>query len=134
MRWEWSTEDLIASWTLIGDDWQLLGNKTGATRLGFALLLKYFEIDARFPRSADDLPAAAVAYVAEQVRVDPGALPRYPWQGRSANYHREQIREAFGFREFTRADEDTLADWLSTEVCPVELRDEVVNEIQLGVG
>lgn len=32
VRWEWSTEDLIASWTLIGDDWQLLGNKTGAKR------------------------------------------------------------------------------------------------------
>jgi Domain of unknown function (DUF4158) len=43
--------------------------------------------------------------VAEQVKVDPSVLPAYPWQGRSAKYHREQIREAFGFREFTRADE-----------------------------
>jgi Domain of unknown function (DUF4158) len=60
VRWEWSMEDLIASWTLIGDDRQLVGNKTGATRLGFALVLKYFEIEARLPRSADDFPAAAV--------------------------------------------------------------------------
>lgn len=36
-----------------------------------------------------------------------------------------------GFREFTRADEDKLADWLATEVCPVELRDEQLREALL---
>jgi hypothetical protein len=49
---EWSSEDLVGSWTLVGDDWGLVGNKTGPTRLGFALLLKFFELEARFPRSA----------------------------------------------------------------------------------
>jgi hypothetical protein len=56
VRREWSTDDLVASWTLIGDDWQLVGNKTGATRLAFALILKFFEIEARFPRAADEFP------------------------------------------------------------------------------
>ena len=37
MRQEWSPEDLIGCWTLVEDDWRLLGNKSGATRLGFAL-------------------------------------------------------------------------------------------------
>ncbi|NQE91390.1 hypothetical protein [Nocardia terpenica] len=32
------------------------------------------------------------------------------------------------FREFTRADEDKLADWLAVEVCPVELRVEQLLE------
>jgi len=43
-----------------------VGNKTGATRLGFAVLLKFFESEARFPRSADELPPSAVTYLAEQ--------------------------------------------------------------------
>ena len=43
-------EELIASWTLVDDDWWSVGNKSGATRLGFALMLKFFEIEARFPR------------------------------------------------------------------------------------
>ena len=43
MREHWELEDLIASWTLDEDDWWLLANKTGATRLGFALLLKFFD-------------------------------------------------------------------------------------------
>lgn len=51
LRREWSPEELIACWTLVDNDWELLGNKTGATRLGFGLLLKFFELEARFPRT-----------------------------------------------------------------------------------
>jgi hypothetical protein len=131
VRWEWSTEDLIASWTLVGEDWQLVGNKTGATRLGFGLVLKFFEMEARFPKDGSEFPVPAVDYVAEQVNVDPGEMAAYRFIGRTIEYHRAQIRAAFGFREFTRADEDKLADWLSTEVCPVELRDEQLREALL---
>ncbi|MCT9933039.1 hypothetical protein N5079_22785 [Planotetraspora sp. A-T 1434] len=41
--------------------------------------------------------------------------------GRTAEYHRKQIREALGFRPSTVADEKVLAEWLAVEVCPVEL-------------
>ncbi|TDO47748.1 Tn3 transposase DDE domain-containing protein [Kribbella sp. VKM Ac-2527] len=118
----------MASWTLVEDDWPLVGNKSGATRLGFALLLKFFELEARFPRDAGEIPLAAVAYVAEQVRVDADAFELYDWAGRAVERHRVQIRVVFGFREFSRGDEDKLADWLAAEVCPVELRDEQLRE------
>ncbi|MGH3984393.1 MAG: DUF4158 domain-containing protein [Pseudonocardiaceae bacterium] len=95
---------------------------------GWGLLLKFFELEARFPKGADELPAQAVAYVDEQVQVDVAA---YPWSGRSIKYHREQIRAAFGFREFTRGDEDKLAGWLAEEVCPVELRDQQLHDALL---
>lgn len=55
---EWSAQDLVASWTLVG-------NKTGATRLGFAVLLKSFEIAARFPSVAGEVPPSAVAYLGQ---------------------------------------------------------------------
>ena len=109
----------------------MVGNKTGVTRLGFSLLLKFFEIEARFPRDWSELPAAAVAYVAEQVKVDPGELAGYRFSGRTIEYHRAQIRDVFGFREFTRADEDKLACWLAHELCPVELREEQLREALL---
>lgn len=105
MRQEWSPEDLIGAWTLVEKDWRLVGNKTGATRLGFSLLLKFFELEGRFPRGLEDLPEVAVDYVAGQVKVDATEFAKYPWHGRSAKYHRAQVREEFGFREFTRADE-----------------------------
>jgi hypothetical protein len=87
---EWESEELIASWTLVDDDWRLVGNKSGTTRLGFALLLKFFEIDARFPRHAGEVPPAAMAYVAGQVRVPAEAFTAYDWSGRTLKYHRSQ--------------------------------------------
>jgi len=64
MRREWQPEELIASWTLIDRDWELLANKSGATRLGFALLLRFFDLEARFPAHVGELPQTAVEYVA----------------------------------------------------------------------
>jgi hypothetical protein len=76
MRREWEPEDLIACWTLVEADRRLLANKTGATRLGFGVSLKFFEIEARFPRHPGEVPDAAVAYVAEQVGVPAARFPR----------------------------------------------------------
>jgi hypothetical protein len=107
---EWTTDELIASWTLVDSDWRLLGNKSGATRLGFALLLKFFELEARFPRCAEEVPEAAVEYVAELVGVDPSLFGKYGFSGRTIEYHRAQIRRSFGFREARVEDEEVLAD------------------------
>jgi hypothetical protein len=50
MRREWSAEELIGGWTLIEEDcWRLLGNKSGTTRLGFGVLLKYSSSKAASP-------------------------------------------------------------------------------------
>ena len=69
MRRDWEPEDLVASWTLVEqDERELVAYKRGATRLGFALMLKFFEIEARFPRHASEFPPAAVAYVARTRR------------------------------------------------------------------
>ena len=124
MRREWQPEELIASWTLVDRDWELVANKSGATRLGFALLLKFFELEGRFPVHAGELPPAAVQYVASQVKVSSGLLVQYVWSGRTIEYHRAQIRDASHFREPTRADEQRLACWLADEVCPGELSEE----------
>ena len=121
MRREWEPEELIGAWTLVEADRQLLANKTGASRLGFALALKFFDIEGRFPRHAGELPRPAVSYMASQVSVATHTLADYDWAGRTNRYHRAQIRRAFGFREATVGDEDKLATWLAVEVCPVEL-------------
>ncbi|WP_443729312.1 DUF4158 domain-containing protein [Sphaerisporangium perillae] len=121
MRQDWEPEDLIEVWTLLEDDMKKVRNKSGATRLGFALLLKFFEVEARFPESAKEMPAAAVEYVAQQVKVPAGAWADYDWQGDRIKRHRKEIREAYGFRANTEEDQDRLAEWLAAELCPVEL-------------
>jgi hypothetical protein len=121
VRREWTPEELIEQWTLLDADWVLVANKTGATRLGFAVMLKFFELDGRFPRHGGEVPLAALEYVATQVKVPAGAFGEYEWSGRTVEYHRAQVRTALGFREATVGDEDKLVVWLSEEVCAVEL-------------
>ncbi|MEV7436932.1 Tn3 family transposase [Streptomyces griseoviridis] len=113
MRQEWSPEELLASWTPVDGDWKLVANKTGPTRLGFCLLLKFFELEGRFP----DL----LEYVAGLVKVPAADFAKYSLSGRTAEYHRAQAREALGFRPATLEDEGELTAWLAVEVCPVEL-------------
>lgn len=135
MKRNWTTEELVEHWTLLPHELELVGNKTGPTRLGFALLLKFFQLEAHFPEAKNEIPRIVVAYVAKQVNVDTDEYLRYDWRGRSITYHRTQIREFFGFREVTLADEDALATWLLEEVLaheqdPAHLREMIYTRLR----
>jgi len=133
VRREWEPEDLVAGWTLVEqDERELVAYKRDAPRLAFALMLKFFEIEARFPRHVGELPPAAIDYVARQVGVDPATLADYEWSGSTVEYHRSQIRRALGFRRSNLDDEAKLAGWLAEEVAPVELADERLREALLA--
>ncbi|MFJ2406679.1 Tn3 family transposase [Streptomyces xanthochromogenes] len=120
MRAEWEPDELIGVWTLVESDWALVKNKTGPTRLGFAVMLKFYEVEGRFPAYAEEVPPAAVEYVASLVGVDAALFAKYSWRGRTIKEHRKQIRTVFGTRAATVADEEQLAQWLADLVCPVE--------------
>ena len=126
MKRRWEQEELIDQWTLSATDRALLGNKTGATRLGFALLLKYFHRLGRFPQHKNEIPGIVVRYVATQVGVDPAAYLQYDWQGRTIKEHRAQIRAAYGFREATVEDGEAMAAWLAEHVLPREHQEDAV--------
>ena len=122
MRAEQDGEDIDDRWALHPSDRTLLGNKTGATRLGFAILLKMFQANGRFPYRLEEVPVAAVEAIASQIEVPAEAWRGYDWRSRAAAYHRAQIRDALGFREPTLDDTDTLAHWLEGQVSALEHR------------
>src|SRR6266496_4009597 len=128
MKRQWETEELVEHWTLDVEDRALLGNKTGVTRLGFAVLLKFFRREGRFPQYKNEVPALVVTYLSTQVGVDASAYMQYAWQGRTIEYHRAQIREALGFRESSVADGEQMQQRLITEVLPQEHQDERLRE------
>jgi hypothetical protein len=49
MKREFSQEELAEGWTLAPNELLLMMNKSGPGRLGFAALLKFFQVEARFP-------------------------------------------------------------------------------------
>jgi TnpA family transposase len=116
MKRNWEIDELIEYWTLLPDELALLGNKTGATRLGFAVFLKYFQLQALFPPTQPEIPAIILNHIASQVNVPPEEYQHYDWSGRMARYHRNQIRELFGFRKAKAEDAKALVDWLVENV------------------
>jgi hypothetical protein len=74
---QWDSEELVEHFTLLADESILLDNLSGSNRLGFALLLKFFQIEARFPISKQEIPKSVVSYIAKQVDVSPRAIKEY---------------------------------------------------------
>jgi hypothetical protein len=60
-------DELVEQWTVLHDEQELIAGKRGPTRLGFALLLKFFTQHGRFPAGRSELPDEAVEFVARQV-------------------------------------------------------------------
>jgi hypothetical protein len=112
MKRTWDIEELVEHFTLLPQDMDLLANKTGPTRLGFAVLLKYFQYEARFPTAKQDVPKPILNYLANQLNLSPELYHQYDWTGRTITYHRTQIREHFSFRETTMADAEEMTAWL----------------------
>src|SRR5262249_34929073 len=119
---QWTPDELAEQWTLSRRDGELIANKTGPTRLGLALLLKYFQHDGRFPHRKGEIPPAAVVYIAQQLDLPPEVFAQYAWSGRTVAYHRRQIRHALGFRASTEADIADLTTWLRQDVVTHEHR------------
>src|SRR6266487_531422 len=99
---------IMAAWS---DKYNARDNRSGATRLGFAVLLKCLQYEGRFPRSRQEVTPEVVRFLAAQVGVDAALFAQYRWEGRTIEAHRAQIREMTRIREFHRPDEEALQDW-----------------------
>ncbi|MFI2478848.1 DUF4158 domain-containing protein [Nocardia xishanensis] len=86
----------------------MCGGKRGPTRLGFAILLRFYTERGRFPRGRAEIPDTAIEYVARQGGVERPEIAFYDWSGRTIEYHGAQICQALGFRECIVADADAL--------------------------
>jgi hypothetical protein len=62
--------------------------KRGATRLGFAILLRFYTQHIRFPRGAQNCRTTWVERVAKRVQLPASELGFYEWSGSTIEYHR----------------------------------------------
>jgi hypothetical protein len=56
---DWEHDELIENWTLVPQELELVRNKVGGNQIGFALLLKHFQLFARFPEQQSSIPSTA---------------------------------------------------------------------------
>jgi hypothetical protein len=129
MKHKWTLDELIDQWTLLPNELELVNrSKTAHNQLGVALLLKYFQVDGRFPRRQRDVPQAALEYVAKQLKISPNQYTQYDWRGRMIKMHRAAIRAFLDFREGTTTDAETVAEWLAAHILPHEAKQDSLIE------
>lgn len=118
MQRKWNNHELVEHWTIDDEDRRLICQKRGANRLGFALLLKFFQLKGRFPEKKSEIPRVVRTFVAEQLDIDEDLYQHYNWQGRALKYHRVEIRQLYGFHRMRRSEFTPLRQWLIAEVLP----------------
>ncbi len=62
MKRTWTSEELLEHFTLLPDELAAVGNQSGATRLGFAVLLKCLQYEGCFPRRGKRWPQRWCAF------------------------------------------------------------------------
>ncbi|EJQ92773.1 Tn3 family transposase (plasmid) [Bacillus mycoides] len=120
MKRIWNQKELDEQFSLLPNENHLvLSKKTSANRIGFAVLLKYFQQEAQFPNKKQDVPKDVVQHLADQVDASvEDFFDSYGWGGKERSYteHRKTIRNLFGFRELTANDNHLFAEWLEEQV------------------
>jgi hypothetical protein len=126
-------DELVEHWTVLDDERALVDAKHGASRLGFAVLLKHYTRHGRFPTGRAELPDAAIEFIARLLQVPyVVGIGAYEWTGRSIERHRAQIRQHLGFRECSVAGAEQLSAWLAEHVAERERRPERVRDALLA--
>ncbi len=71
MKQEWTPQELVDHWMLT-DTEMILINKHHAdsNKLGCALLLKYFQLEGKFPQRKKDIPRVIVEHIAHQLHLE----------------------------------------------------------------
>lgn len=114
----WTDLELAEHFTLFPNELALLTSTTEHNRLGFAVLLKCFEYEGRFPPNPSSVAKDPIRYLAKQLNVAPEVFEQYDFSGRSIRQHRAQIRQWLGFRPYVESDRGPLIEWLRFHVLP----------------
>lgn len=104
---------LIQHWTLSQDDLAVIERRRRPhNRLGFAIQLCALRYPGRLLRPGELIPHAPLAFVAEQLQVEPEMLADYAMRGPTRYEQLDALRDAFGFTPLSRPPRKTLQEWL----------------------
>ena len=130
MKQRWNDRELVVYWTLVDGEQQLLEQKTERGRLGLAVLLKFFQLEGRFPLYHKEVPLLALDFLADQLGIAVSVWFDFPLKGRNGERARKTIRTFLGFRRATVADSQQIQLWLSQAIVP---RDQEPSHLKAAV-
>lgn len=116
MKRNWLADELLEHFTILENEIALVSNFNNTGKLGFMVLLKYFQMEARFPKSKDEVPLAILGFLSKQLQINPGKFDEYLFKGRSFKRHKATIRTHFGYSPPSAEAYQKVYDYLGTDV------------------
>lgn len=98
MKWYWNEDELEMQWSLSVEELALLPGHTDSERLGFAILLKFFQFQGFFPDNQKSILHEIGAYLAQATNSAVADLDVYEWNGRTGQRHRKKTLSFLGLR------------------------------------
>jgi len=92
--------------------------KKASNQLPFAVMLKFFQLEGRYPINNEMIPQELVTCLADQLGVDSAGIKNFKWESRSIERFRKEIRTLLGYRKSTVLDSKRLIAWLINHVLP----------------
>ena len=116
MKQQWAPQELIDQWMLTDKEKALVNQyHTDPNRIAYALLLKYFQREGKFPQRKQDTPRVIVEHIAQQFHLETTVFDSYRWEKGTIDRHRSQIRKFLGVRIGTVADANAVLVWLRAQ-------------------
>jgi len=126
MKQYWTKIELADSWSLSRGEIGCLKNKDN--KLVYALKMRYFDLQGYLPNKIEDIPLAAIDYVASQLSIKPNKAKDYAWQSRIAQIHNAKIREYYGFKKLEQADLLLIKEFVETDLLAQGLSISQIND------
>ena len=104
-----------SQWFLTDKQIKLVEQKKKNHKLYFALLLKFYEFHQRFFELSSELKYREIKIIANQLNLSSTIIKKDLTQ-RSLERYRAEIREYFNSSGITRANEESIKQWLITEI------------------
>ena len=130
MKQHWSLPELAECWSLAPEEVALLSGRTAVNRLGFAALLKFFQLEGYFPAGYTDIPQQALVYLAEELEIPVSVIETARFADRLLKSYRAEIRAFLGFRPATNRDATAAQRWLAQEALADQTERALLEHIQ----
>lgn len=113
MKQNWTPDELLDHFTILEKEFDLVSKHQGSAKLGFLTMLKFFQIEAKFPTQKEEVPQIIINFIAQQLKIPIDAFSDYSLEGRSFRRHKQQVRQHFGFTESNNESYNKVKDWLN---------------------
>jgi hypothetical protein len=125
----WEIDELIENFMLRPEELAVLSGSSAANQLGIAVLMKFFQHEARFPDKPSEVPEEVISFIARQLGLAATEFKGYRWDTNTIKKHRRAIRHLYEFRRASRVDQRKVQVWLYQHVVAHEQNVEKLKEL-----